>query len=268
MSDERRTPATTTSVGAPDPWHALERFTPARIALGRAGASLPTRPLLAFQLAHARARDAVLRDLDTGAFAARLAATGFETITLASMAADRATYIARPDLGRRLDDASKHALSQRAGPDTFDCAFVVADGLSASAIEAHALPLLEHAVARMPQADWRLAPMCVVSQGRVAVGDEVGMLLRAAMTVLLVGERPGLSSPDSLGIYLTWNPTPGRTNAERNCISNIRPPQGLSYELAADTLLGLMNEARRRGCSGVALKVDGLAVPIRCPTAS
>ena len=256
MRDDRPTRKPPPAIGAPDPWHVLRRFTSARIGLGRAGGSLPTEPLLAFQLAHAQARDAVLRELDTSAFAARLTAAGFDSIVLASMARDRSTYIARPDLGRRLDGASKALLAQRNDPAAFDCAFVVADGLSANAIERHAVPLLELLRRHSALTDWRIAPVCVVRQGRVAIGDEIGMLLRAAMTVLCVGERPGLSSPDSLGIYLTWNPAPGRTNAERNCISNIRPPQGLSYERAGDTLVSLMNEARRRRCSGVTLKVD------------
>ncbi len=256
MDDDHPTRKQPAAIGAPDPWHVLGRFTSARIGLGRAGGSLPTAPLLAFQLAHAQARDAVLRELDTHAFAARLDAAGFASIVLASMAHDRSTYIARPDLGRRLDDASKAALAQRNDPAAFDSTIVVADGLSAAAVERHALPLLELVRRHSAVADWRMAPVCVVRHGRVAIGDEIGMLMLSAMTVLCVGERPGLSSPDSLGIYLTWHPAPGRTNAERNCISNIRPPHGLSYERATDTLVGLMHEARRQCCSGVTLKVD------------
>ena len=237
-----------------DPWHALGRFTSARIALGRAGGSQPTGALLRFQLAHAQARDAVHCSLDAEALLGALAAAGFDALPLHSQAADRATFIARPDLGRRLDDASKDALARRlADADPCDCVFVIADGLSALAIERHALALLSELRIRIT-ADWRCAPVCVVREARVAIGDEVGALARARMTVLLVGERPGLSSPDSLGIYLTWDPKPGRSNAERNCISNIRPPAGLSYEAASDTLHYLMGESRRRQLSGVALK--------------
>jgi ethanolamine ammonia-lyase small subunit len=248
--------------GDPDPWRFLAGLTPARIALGRAGASVPTRPLLEFQLAHARARDAVQRDLDAAALAARLAGCGFEALQLHSRARDRRMFIARPDLGRDLDDASRVLLKSLPGThELCDCVFVVADGLSALAIETHAVPLLVELRTRLGSDGWRLGPVCIVQQGRVAVGDEVGALLAARMSVLLVGERPGLSSPDSLGVYLTWDPAPGRTNAERNCISNIRPPDGLAYALAAHKLHFLMTEARRRRLSGVGLKEDAPSLP-------
>ncbi len=242
----------------PDPWQSLAALTAARIGLGRAGGSVPTQPLLQFQLAHARARDAVLQDLDSDALDAQLAAAGFETLRLASAARDRATFIARPDLGRILDDASRQVLEARAQLQTalFDCAVVVADGLSAWAVMAHAVPLLTELRARLTPSTWQLAPVAIVRQGRVAIGDEVGALLPARMTVLLIGERPGLSSPDSLGVYLTHDPLPGRSNAERNCLSNIRPPEGLSYAVAAHKLAYLMHEARRRQLSGVELKED------------
>lgn len=248
----------------PDPWRSLASFTAARIGLGRAGGSLPTRPLLEFQLAHARARDAVQRDLDDAALAGALETTGFETLRLHSAARDRQTFIARPDLGRMLDPASRGALERRrsmgASVDA-DVVFVVADGLSSRAVESHAAALLAEVRERLAADDWRIAPVCVVRQGRVAVGDEIGALLQARMTVMLIGERPGLSSPDSLGVYLTWNPVPGRTNAERNCLSNIRPPEGLSYALAAHKLVYLMTEARRRRLSGVNLKEDAPPLP-------
>jgi ethanolamine ammonia-lyase small subunit len=246
----------------PDPWHALNRFTAARIGLGRAGGSIPTRPLLAFQLAHAQARDAVLRDLDADSLATALTAAGYEVLSLHSAAADRRTFVARPDLGRILDEASRRRLESRppAAP-AFDCALVVADGLSAQAMERHAPALLQELSQRIAAEGWRAGPVCVVRQGRVAIGDEIGALLPARMTVMLIGERPGLSAPDSLGIYFTYDPMPGRTNAERNCISNVRPPEGLGYALAAHRLHHLMNEGLRRKLSGVALKEAAPALP-------
>lgn len=238
-----------------DPWRALTAFTQARIGLGRAGGSMPTRPLLEFQLAHARARDAVHCELDDEALTARLAEAGFESLRLHSAALDRQTFIARPDLGRILDDASRRSLERcHAGGAWWDVVFLVADGLSARAVERHAVALLRAVRALLASEDWRIAPVCVVKQGRVAVGDEVGAQLNAALAVMLIGERPGLSSPDSLGIYLTWDPLPGRSNAERNCISNVRPPEGLSYVLAAHKLVHLMRDARRYRKSGVDLK--------------
>jgi ethanolamine ammonia-lyase small subunit len=245
---------------APDPWRSLERFTAARIALGRAGGSVPTQPQLEFQLAHARARDAVHGALDAAALEHRLKAHGWETLRLASAARDRTTYIQRPDLGRMLDDASKALLEGQAQPaHAYDAAIVIADGLSALAVEAHAVALLDELRARLNAERWRLAPVCVVEQGRVAIADEIGALLPARLTAILIGERPGLSSPDGLGVYLTWDPSPGRTDAARNCLSNIRP-EGLSYALAAHKLAYLMSEARRRGLSGVELKEDAPAL--------
>ncbi|MBK8017306.1 MAG: ethanolamine ammonia-lyase subunit EutC [Betaproteobacteria bacterium] len=250
-----------TGVGRPDPWNELSRLTSARVGLGRAGGSLPTAALLRFQLAHAQARDAVQLGLDAEALAKRLGASGHEVLRLHSAAADRAAYIARPDLGRILSEPSRTALEDRPRPDTpFDCVFVIADGLSARAAEAHAAALLDSVAPRLREDGWSLAPVCIVEQGRVAVADEVGALLGARMSVILIGERPGLSSPDSLGIYLTYDPIPGRSNAERNCISNVRPPEGLSYALAAHKLSFLMNEARTRKLSGVELKESAPAI--------
>ena len=246
----------------PDPWSHLRQLTAARIGLGRAGGSLPTAPLLAFQLAHARARDAVHLELDQDSLARRLDEAGLEHIWLHSAARDRATFIARPDLGRILDETSRRRLEAMPHPGTpFDCAFVVTDGLSALAVQSHAAALLSTVVPRLRTDGWTMAPVVVVRQGRVAVADEVGALLPARMTVLLVGERPGLSSPDSLGLYITWDPLPGRSNAERNCISNVREPEGLHYALAAHKLYHLMTEARRRKLTGVDLKEDAPALP-------
>ncbi|MDR7052473.1 ethanolamine ammonia-lyase small subunit [Duganella sp. 3397] len=236
-------------------WAALRRFTAARIALGRTGVSQPTAPQLEFQLAHAQARDAVHQALDVAPLLAGLAKLcGQPALSLHSAAASRDIYLQRPDLGRRLDDASRETLQQQArADDGFDLAVVVADGLSALAIEQNVLPFLACLAARLAPESWTLAPPAVVLQGRVAVGDEVGQLLGARAVLVLVGERPGLSSPDSMGLYLTWAPRVGLTDASRNCISNVRPA-GLGYEAAAFKLHYLLSEARRRQLSGVALK--------------
>lgn len=190
-----------------DAWHGLKRFTSARIATGRAGTSLPTRAHLDFQLCHARARDAIHIPLDVNTLTSDLERTGLEVIRLHSQAPDRPTYLQRPDLGRRLDAASAALLRQRAGDDrASDVALVVADGLSSTAVQRHAPPVLANIVSRLAEAGLRHSPVCLVEQGRVAVGDEIGELLGARMLVLLVGERPGLSAPDSLGIYFTRRP--------------------------------------------------------------
>jgi ethanolamine ammonia-lyase small subunit len=238
-----------------NPWAALRRFTAARIALGRTGVSQPTAPQLAFQLAHARARDAVHQALDVAPLLDGLQElTGQSALALHSAAASRDIYLQRPDLGRRLDDASRAALQQRpAAAGGYDLAFVIADGLSALAIEQNVLPFLRCLTARPALESWTLAPPAVVLQGRVAVGDEVGELLGARAVLVLVGERPGLSSPDSMGLYLTWAPRVGLTDASRNCISNVRPA-GLTWDAAAFKLHYLLSEARRRQLSGVALK--------------
>jgi len=255
MSEQPRRPP------AGDPWHVLRRFTEARIALGRAGGSVPTDALLRFQLAHAQARDAVQRHLDVDALTSALDARGWNSLRLHSAAQDRQTFIQRPDRGRILDAASRQLLERReAGEHGADVVFVLADGLSAIALERHAPPLLGHVLPALHERGWQVAPLCVVEQGRVAVADEVGALLGARMSVILIGERPGLSSPDSLGIYLTWDPEPGRSNAQRNCISNVRP-QGLDYVRAAHTLLHLMSASRHLRLSGVELKEDAPALP-------
>jgi len=226
----------------------LRDHTPARVELGRAGPSLPTRALLEFQLAHAKARDAVHLPLAVNSIVLELKQKGVPSVTLASAAQDRAEYLKRPDLGRRLGDDSRHRLAGLHAD--YDAAFAIADGLSALAVHRHAVPLLDILLRNL---DWRTAPVAIVEQGRVAIGDEIGELLGARMVVVLIGERPGLSSPDSLGVYLTWQPRRGRTDAERNCISNIRA-EGLSYAAGAHKLLFLMNESRRLKLSGVRLK--------------
>src|SRR5215472_9339326 len=198
----------------------LRSYTPARVALGRTGHSLPSAEVLRFRLDHARARDAVHEPLDP-------ASLGIAHVLLHSAAPDRATYLRRPDLGRRL------AADTRLERGDYDAAIVIADGLSAPAVHRHAAPLL--AALRPKLEGWTLAPVCVVLQGRVAIGDEIGERLGARMVAMLIGERPGLSSPDSLGVYLTWDPRPGRTDAERNCVSNVRT-EGMSYAAAAQKL--------------------------------
>jgi ethanolamine ammonia-lyase small subunit len=228
----------------------LGDYTTARVDLGRAGNSLTTRALLEFQLAHARARDAVHLPLAMKSLVVELKQKNIASIPVTSAAHDRDEYLKRPDLGRCLSSACRERLiSERA---EYDAAFVIADGLSALAVHRHAVPLLELLLRDL---DWRIAPVAIVDQGRVAIGDEIGETLGARMVVVLIGERPGLSSPDSLGAYLTWQPRAGRTDAERNCVSNIRA-EGLSYAAAAHKLRFLMNEARRLKLSGVRLKED------------
>jgi ethanolamine ammonia-lyase small subunit len=245
--------------------------------------------MLEFQLAHARARDAVHEQLDPEAIATALGE--YATITVHSRAPDRQTYLQRPDLGRQLVETdvtrlakSGHAAAQDTGgqransaqdaavqrtnsdrrgkgtdcPAPYDLAVVIADGLSAPAVHTHAAPLLQTLLPKLP--DWHIAPFVIACQARVALGDEIGSVLGATLVVVLIGERPGLSAPDSLGAYLTWQPRPGRQDSERNCISNIRPPTGLSYEQAASRIAWLLNAARRQKLTGVALK-DASAIP-------
>ncbi|OLL33665.1 ethanolamine ammonia-lyase [Burkholderia sp. SRS-W-2-2016] len=249
-----------------DPWNALRRFTQARIALGRAGNSLPTAPLLAFDLAHAQARDAVHHPLDAQALHEALRAQGFESIDVHSAAPDREHYLRRPDLGRRLSDESREALAQRqiqTPGNANDVVFVIGDGLSAFAASKQAIPLL--LAVRPKLRDWNIGPVVVARQARVALGDEIGELLNAKFVVMLIGERPGLSSPDSLGIYITYAPKTGCSDAQRNCISNVRP-EGLDYPLAAHKLHYLLTQARKLGLTGVGLKDDSDALLENVPT--
>jgi ethanolamine ammonia-lyase small subunit len=235
----------------------LRDFTTARVGLGRAGNSLTTREHLELQLAHARAREAVDSELDVPSLLLELKYAADDVLTVQSAAPDRAAYVRRPDLGRRLNDASRELVSGRKG--WFDAVFVIADGLSARAVQQHAAPLIEATLDLLDRADWSFAPFVVARQGRVAIGDDIGECIGAALAVVLIGERPGMSSPDSLGIYLSWNPRPGLTDADRNCISNIRA-EGLSYAAAAHKLVFLMTESRHRKLSGVHLKEDAKAL--------
>ncbi|SDY34533.1 ethanolamine ammonia-lyase subunit EutC [Pseudomonas sp. NFACC08-1] len=238
-----------------NPWLNLRNLTPARIALGRTGTSLPTQAQLDFQYAHAQARDAVHLAFDHQGIRAQLSERGRESLLLHSAAADRHSYLQRPDLGRRLDDVSAQVLDDyaKAHPGGVDLAIVVADGLSALAVHRHTLPFLARLEEQIVADGWSVSPVILVEQGRVAVADEVAERLGAKMSVILIGERPGLSSPDSLGLYFTYAPRVGLTDAYRNCISNVRL-EGLSYGMAAHRLIYLMREACRRQLSGVNLK--------------
>lgn len=245
-------------------WPRLRAATPARIGLARAGRAIATRDHLAFQRDHAAARDAVHDRLDPAPLRDGIRAAGLDAVALHSEAGDRQTYLARPDLGRRLDQASRDSLLLM--PRGHDLVFVLADGLSARAVERHALPVLTAILPELRRLEWRLGPAAIVEQGRVAIGDAVGFALESRLVAVLIGERPGLSAPDSLGIYLTYAPAPGRSDAERNCLSNIRPG-GMSYDEAARSLAYLAGEALQRKLTGITLKdqmslaKDGPLVP-------
>lgn len=236
----------------PDPWQHLKSITAARIALGRAGGSLPTAELLDFGLAHARARDAVLSQWKPEPLAGQIARLGYSVEILSSAATSRDEYLQRPDLGRRLSDESRQKLIR---PEVAPCdlAIVVSDGLSARAAERHAVPVLAHLLPQLATDHWIIGPVVFVNYGRVAVEDEVGELQQAELALILLGERPGLGAPDSLGAYLVHRPRVGLTDAQRNCVSNIRE-EGLSPPTAAATLHYLLTESRHRKLSGVALK--------------
>jgi len=243
-----------------DPWQELRALTDARIALGRTGGSVTTAEVLDFRLAHAAARDAVLTPFDPESLAAEIRALGAETLTVSSAAANRAQYLQRPDLGRRLGVESRAVLTDfsLARPPV-DLVIIVADGLSTQALR-QVGPLLAELLPALRGAGWRVAPVVVACQGRVALQDEIGEILRARLSLMLLGERPGLDSADSLGAYFTWAPRVGRTDAERNCLSNIRAA-GLPPVAAAARLMDLLTKARRLELSGTALK-DEAPVPV------
>lgn len=238
------------SIVIPDVWSSVRQFTKARIALGRSGVSLPTNEVLNFSLAHAQARDAVHLPLDIGGLQTELMALGYTVHTVSSAAADRATYLRRPDWGRKLNDNSRAQLALERPQRAPEYVFVVADGLSSLAAE-HALPLLAELEKLLP--NLKQCPVVIATQARVALGDEIGHHLGAKQIVMMIGERPGLSSPNSMGLYLTHGPKPGLSDANRNCISNVRP-EGLNYAEAAHKLAWLMASARKLGRSGVDLK--------------
>ena len=224
----------------------LREFTMARVGLGRAGDALPTRELLDLRRARAAAGDAVHEPLDVAGLMQELAHRGWPSVAVRSAAGSRVEYLRRPDLGRILHQDLRGALT--AGP--FDASIILADGLSARAVHRHAVAVLDLLLPRLHDAGWTTAPLTVVEQGRVAIGDDIATILEARLSVILIGERPGLSSTDSLGAYLTWSPARGKTDAERNCISNIRP-DGLPYQQAAGQLFALMTESRRKRLTGV-----------------
>lgn len=235
-------------------WATLRRYTNARIGLGRAGISQPTAQQLDFQLSHAGARDAVLLPLDLARLSGQLNAAGLSSLALHSAADSRTCYLQRPDLGRRLNGDSAARLKELAAEQgAVDACIVVADGLSSFAVQQHGAEMTQRIHQALSERNLTVAPICLVEQGRVAIGDEIGELLEARLVILLVGERPGLSSPDSLGIYFTHSPRVGLTDAARNCISNIRPA-GLPLADACDRLMWLVDEAEKRGLSGVQLK--------------
>jgi len=243
----------------------LRSFTPARVALGRSGASVPTRALLDFTLDHARARDAVHAVFDAPRLVADLRALGLIVTEARSQAVDRRDYLRRPDLGRQLDAGSAELLA-RSASEPCQLAIVIGDGLSSAAVHAHAVALVSHLLPLLAEGnDVAIGHFVVASGARVALGDEIGAILGARMVVTLIGERPGLSAPDSLGAYLTFAPKPGRTDAERNCVSNVHKA-GLSHDEAAFKIAWLVREGLAREATGVALKDESGDPPARIGT--
>ncbi len=241
-------------------WRRLMDLTPARIALGRTGSGLPTSESMKFALAHAQARDAVHAPLDAARIVSGLESLGLAHVAVTSRAVSRHSYLLRPDLGRRLDAADRDAVAAERTTGGVDIALVIADGLSARAVHAHAIATTAALLPHIRRNGWSIGPVVVVTQGRVAIGDEIGALLGARLALVMIGERPGLSSPDSLGMYLTFAPELGRTDGERNCLSNIHGA-GMSVEEAAFKAAWLMREAFVRRLTGVALKDEsGLVI--------
>ncbi|MBX0289500.1 ethanolamine ammonia-lyase subunit EutC [Hymenobacter sp. HSC-4F20] len=247
-----RLPTVPTPAPPADPWAGLRAFTAARIALGRTGTSVPLREALAFRQAHAHARDAVYSELEKERLLTELQTFQLPVCHVRSQAGSRQHYLQRPDLGRHLHEDARRTLLA-AAPAAAAVAVILADGLSAEALNRHGLPLLQLLLPKLQQAGVQLAPLVLAEQARVALSDEIGALLRAQLVLILIGERPGLSAPDSLGAYFTYAPRPGLTDEARNCVSNIRP-EGLCYPAAADKLFQLLQESLRRQLSGVALK--------------
>ncbi len=235
-----------------DPWAELKHFTAARIALGRTGISIPLKECLQFKLAHAFARDAVYSVLQTEVLTQQLQQFQLPVLQLQSQCTDRNQYLQRPDLGRLLNKASQQQIEETPATEG-DIAIIICDGLSATAVNSHAFSLLSLLMPLFNQSSYSIAPITLVQQGRVAIGDEVGSLLKAKMSIVLIGERPGLSSPDSMGAYITYAPQKGLTDERRNCISNIRP-EGLDFTSAANKIFYLISEALRLQLSGVGLK--------------
>lgn len=236
-----------------DAWQFLQNYTPARIARGRAGHSIPTSELLKFQTDHAQARDAVYSELDSTQLNESIRKTlGLQILNLKSEVKNRSQYLQRPDLGRTLSQTSREKLISINNSES-DICFVITDGLSAQAINQNALLLLENLIPRLTDINWTIAPICLVEQGRVAIADEISFLLKSEIVVILIGERPGLTSPNSMGAYITFHPHVGMTDESRNCVSNIRP-EGLNIQMATDKILYLLTEMKTKKLSGVGLK--------------
>ena len=238
----------------PDAWSSLKTFTNARIALGRTGVATPLKEVLDFKMCHARARDAVYSALAVEELERSLELFQMPVMLVKSKAGDRAVYLQRPDLGRTLHESSVTHLKNETSHST-DVAIIIADGLSAIAINEHALPVIKKLIPLLKQAVLTIAPLVIAEHARVAIADEIGSILQAKLSLILIGERPGLSSPDSMGAYITFDPKPGTTDEARNCISNIRP-EGLSYDLAAEKIAKLIKASLQLKLSGVALKDD------------
>lgn len=244
-----------------DIWHPLKAFTNARIALGRTGTAIPLKEVLQFKLAFAYAKDAVYSALNVDELIKELNVFNLPIYKLQSRAINREMYLQRPDLGRLLNAKSIELLKENKSENksniNFDVAIIIADGLSAIAMNKHAFPVVELLINELKRLNYAIAPITIVEQGRVAIGDETGYYLNAQMSVVLIGERPGLTSPDSMGAYLTYNPKQGLTDERRNCVSNIRP-EGLIYELAAQKIMYLIQESLRLQLSGVELKDNSM----------
>ncbi len=236
-----------------DIWHPLKAFTAARIALGRTGTAIPLKEVLAFKLAFAYAKDAVYSTLNVEELTAQLSALNLPIYSLKSQATSRVEYLQRPDYGRLLHSQSIDLLKKNRGTTRYDVAFIIADGLSATAINKHAFAVIQLLINELNRLNYSIAPISIVEQGRVAISDDIGFYMNAQMSVILIGERPGLTSPDSMGAYLTFNPQLGLTDESRNCVSNIRP-EGLIYTFAAQKILYLIQESLRLKLSGVGLK--------------
>jgi ethanolamine ammonia-lyase small subunit len=238
---------------APDPWEDLRQFTSARIAIGRSGGSQRTSSLLDFRLSHARARDAVMMEFDAADLDASLKNAGLETMHLASTARDRRDFLLRPDHGRTLAESSRELLTSWKGATPPDLVPIVSDGLSAVAAVRHAAAVLIPLIASLKASGWHISPVMIVPFARVKLQDEIGAALGARFSLMLLGERPGLGSPDSLGAYFTHRPGADKSDADRNCVSNIRK-EGLEPSLAARKIEWLLKESARSGLSGVELK--------------
>ena len=237
----------------PDAWQFLQKYTSARIARGRTGHSLPTSELLKFQADHAQARDAVYSELDIQQLSDSIyKAFDLQILNLKSEVHNRSQYLQRPDLGRTLSQLSREKLMDISSLKS-DICFVIADGLSAQAVNQNALPILEKLIPKLTVINWKIAPICLVEQGRVAIADEIGFLLKSEIVVILIGERPGLTSPNSMGAYITFHPYAGMTDESRNCISNIRP-EGMDFQRAMEKIYYLLTEMKTKSISGVNLK--------------